>query len=197
MKAENFSQLYSPGENLIVPSAEDISAYTPYMNPYIVDLWTSSGYGIYGDGMIQLVDPSEWNPLLERWLGRIDPTNTVILLSGFGEIYYHRDLGEHEIEGQLYKVEDITCLDLNTGKIRRIATDSKNFFEEWLCDPEVRARELKQAWFEHGLKEFGALKAGEIFYLDPVRFEGAGEEVINLEKVNAKEHLQFLYEILP
>ncbi len=196
METQNFSQLYPPGEDLVVPSAEDIAAYTPYVNPYIVDLWTSSGYGIYGDGMIQLVDPNAWNPLLEKWLGRIDPTNTVILLSGFGEIYYHRDLGEHEIEGQLYKVEDITCLDLSTGKTRRIETDARKFFEEWLCDPEVRAREFKQARFEYGVKEFGPLAAGEIFYLDPVTFEGAGEDVINLEKVDAVEHLEFLFETL-
>lgn len=196
MEAQNFSHLYPPGEDLVVPSSEDISSFIPYVNAYIVELWRSHGYGIYGGGMIQLVDPNVWNPLLEKWLGRVDPTNTVILLSGFGEIYFHRDLGEHEIEGQMYKVEDITCLDLSTGKTRRIATDSRKFFEEWLCDPEVRAREFKQAAFEYGLEEYGPLSAGEIFYLDPVRFEGAGEKVINLEKVDAIEHLDFLFESL-
>ena len=179
---------------MVIPSEADIKAYIPYVNPYIVSLWKGSGYGVYGDGFIQLVDPNVWNPRLETWLGRHDPTKTVIMLSCFGEVYYHQDLGEHEMEGQMYKVEEITCLDLTTGNVRRVATDSQQFFESWLTNPEVRAREFKQAAFEHGIGEFGPLQAGEIFYLDPVRFEGAGENVINLEKVDAYEHLQFLFE---
>ncbi len=194
MEAQNFSNLYPPAEEMILPSPDEVAPYAPYINSYILQLWNSSGFGIYGDGMIQLVDPKVWNPLLENWSGRHDPTNTVIMLSGFGEIYYHRDLGEHLMEGEMYKVEDISCYDPVTGNTKRIATDSQKFFEEWLCDPEVRAREFKQAAFEAGLEEFGPLKPGEIFYLDPVRFEGAGQKVLNLDKVDAMEHLQFLFE---
>lgn len=188
MQVSNFLSTYPASESLTPPEPGAIEAFTPYVHPCIVELWQGSGFGNYGDGLVQLIDPNLWNPILEKRLGRKDPTNTAFLMSGFGDLYFHRDLGVHEMEGQTFKVEDVTRLNILTGETHRVATDALKFFEEYLVDPEIRAREFKQAAFEAGLKEFGSLPFGEIFHLIDIQFEGAGESVINLEKFNALEY---------
>jgi|GEM_PF-4483046 len=188
MQVSNFLSTYPPSENTAVVEPADLAAYTPYVHPCMVELWESNGFGNYGDGMVQLLDPNVWNPILEKRLGRKDPTNTAFLMSAFGDLYFHRDLGVHEMEGQEYKVEDVTRLNIATGETQRVATNALEFFEEYLVDPEIRAREFKQAAFEAGIAEYGTLAFGEIFHLIDIQFEGAGESVINLEKFNALEY---------
>lgn len=71
-----------------------IAAYAPVLPVSLLELWRQKGLGHYGSMQRALIDPRQWQPVLDRWI--VSPPDAVrpiaIALTPFGALVYYRKL---------------------------------------------------------------------------------------------------------
>jgi hypothetical protein len=96
---ENFSIQYPATDNCTVAPDTLIDKYSAKLPAYLIDLWKSSGLGKYRDGLIELINPEDYEEVLHTWLGKATPNYVPFAISAFGELFYYRKFTEtDEIE---------------------------------------------------------------------------------------------------
>jgi hypothetical protein len=161
----------------------DINEYLKQLPDYYLAFLKEYGFGLYGDGIIQLINPNEYRDTLSQWLGKDNPAYLPIAFGAFGEFYYYRKLNATD--------EDVCMLDPAYRQISNCVWDLKDFFNEFLCDNDVIRLEM----FENTKNKVGQLKLGQmyIFKLAPV-LGGDEEDVENRTIGDAKIHFDILYQ---
>lgn len=157
----------------------------------LLDLWRTHGLGAYGDGQITLIDPDAYKPLLYGWLMRDDEdeddSRLPIALSAFGRIIYYRRLDEEE--------EDISSLDPHHSSGAVHTWSLQSFFDDHLCDPEVRTELLEPSLLTATRERLGALQAHEIYYPVPALRLGGSWQASQMDKGQGQVHLAWLLDL--
>ncbi len=69
-----FLKAHPPGKTQ--PAATDlIAAYAPVLPASLLELWRKKGLGHYGRMQFALIDPRQWQPVLDRWI--VSPPDAV------------------------------------------------------------------------------------------------------------------------
>ncbi len=136
---------YPPEENLIKPSEHIIDAARSAKVPEeIINFWTSYGFGNYGDGIIKVIDPEEYMSGFYTWLGKEDYSRIPIFMTGFGDIFYYRNLGDGEY--------DISLLDIHYRDISVCTYTLEDFLKNYIVSENVKKEILKKELFEEARK---------------------------------------------
>jgi hypothetical protein len=182
---ENFKSLFKATNDCQIAETSVVEKYSDKVPAYLIDIWQSTGFGKYRDGLIEIVNPEDFEPVLWTWLGKEVPNYVPFAISAFGELIYYRKLSETE--------EDICLIDIQYRKIEVLTWDLIEFFEELLLDEYEREEWLKEQLFDDALAKYGKLEKSEIFTLVPVLAFGGALEIDYLKKGNAQvyQHLVF------
>ena len=183
----NFVKEYVPGKELKKPDEKLLEFANQMLPPEIVYLWTTYGFGDYGDGIIKVVDPRDYMHSLYSWLGGQDFHKIPIMVSAFGDIFYYRKLENDE--------NDVSMLDIHYRRIDVCAFSYEEFFEEYISDPEIKENVLRKDLFDQATKKLGSLKHNEAYFFVPALVLGGGEDIKYVSKGDASTHQHVLLEI--
>lgn len=156
--------------------------------------WEEHGWCGYANGLFWTVDPQEYEPVLEAWIGDTPfmekDAYHIIARSAFGELYFW---GEN------------SCDSLKVFAPGSYCFPREPIFRDGEMDLGVRAffsaRDRKENdfndLFEHAVKKLGRLKHDEMYGFVPALALGGSSTLPHLKKVSAVEHLIFLAQLAP
>lgn len=169
---------------------EIIKKYQSYLPDALLELWREHGFGFYGNGLIQIIDPERYQDVLWSWLLKDEPdmTRLPIAISAFGIVFYYRRLSD---AGD----EDISFMDPHNSDIGVTVWSLNDFFNEWLCDDEIIEQFLEKSALSQAQEKYGKLAHDQMYcYLPALRLGGRASD-LNLDKGDAPTHLDFLYQL--
>lgn len=184
---EQFNKHYRAGANNIIASEAIINEYKEKVPSLLIDIWETTGFGKYNNGLIELINPKDYEASLWTWLGREVENYTPFAITGFGELFYYRKLTETD--------EDVCIIDIQYRKIETLVWSMESFFEEFLTDEEERKIWLREDLFEQAISEKGKLEKGEIFTFAPIFALGGAEDVTYLNKGNAQVYQDLVFQM--
>lgn len=181
---------------------ESINKWTGILPDILLDYWKSEGWNSYKDGLFSLVNPDEYEDLLDMWLEgtpfeELDSYH-VIAKTGFGKLF---------IFG-----ENTGCNTTITCYINKIISIKKNRYkkDERRLDLNVKSLitslspedldidgEDGKPIFERAVRLHGPLAESEIFGFVPAIIAGGRMDIKNIKKVDANIHLSILREFSP
>jgi hypothetical protein len=167
----------------------------------LLGYWQEFGWAGYGDGLFWTVDPEEYEPVLEAWIGEtrymeIDAFH-LIARTAFGDLFFFGEKTGQSLTisaplsmsfpSDPFKTETEKGLDISSGTLFA-CTDKKE------CDCEdINEKPL----FNRALKKLGRLNHDEMYGFVPARALGGKADIANLQKVKAVEHLIILAQLAP
>ncbi|MBI0394497.1 GAD-like domain-containing protein [Acinetobacter bereziniae] len=177
-----------------VVSDDIINKYRGKLPNQLLEYWKAFGFSGWGNGLFWLVDPDEYQDVLDAWLENIDiqphEEYFVIARSAFGDLQVWGT-----IHGNCYTISPImnqifpNIQDIETGEedlLIRIFISSK---EKKLLDiKDYRIKPL----FERAVKKYGELTKNEMFGFEPALVLGGEAKLENVRKLPIISHLQFL-----
>ncbi|MDO4433425.1 MAG: GAD-like domain-containing protein [Alysiella sp.] len=171
-----------------------IGQYQNRLPMEILYLWQTHGWGKYADGLIELVNPADYADNLWEWLGGTKNNYTPFAITAFGELFYHRKLSD---EGD----EDICLLDIQYQNCEVLDWNTREFFENTLCDETFKEDFLRQSLFVQATRQYGNLKNGEIFLFQPILalggFSADNTELLKrLGKGNAAVYQTLVFQLI-
>jgi hypothetical protein len=186
----HFIQRHKPATNLVKPSAELITNYQEHLPESLLELWSTHGFGFYGDGLIQLINPDLYRENFWQWLllEDEDMTRLPIALTAFGEIFYYRSLSD---DGD----EDVSFLDPHVSESGDLAWSLEDFFNDWCCDEEQYSDFLDSKMLQQAISMKGPLEKNQIYYYVPALRLGGKRDIENIDKGDAPTHLELLLQL--
>lgn len=148
-------------------------------------LWQRDGFGTYNQGLLQLINPKDYAPMLNLWLGKEVPNYLPFAITGFGELMYYRKLNESD--------HDICLIDIQFRKIEVLTWEMDDFLNNFLVDPIEQSEWLRLELFEKATEIHGALQLNEIFTLAPILALGGEFSLMNLSKGNAQVYQDLVF----
>ncbi|MDH5178167.1 MAG: DUF1851 domain-containing protein [Gammaproteobacteria bacterium] len=190
IQLQKFIEKHTPGENLQKADPEKTARYREYLPGPLLELWAEYGFGLYGGGLIQVIDPDLYRDNLWGWLMREeeDMSRLPIALSAFGDIFYYRLLSD---DGD----EDVAFLDPHTSEGECIVWSLEEFFNEWCCDEEVVSEFLNLGMFQESVAAKGQLEENQFYYFVPALRMGGARSVAGIDRGDAVVHLDFLLQL--
>lgn len=189
MKLSQFIEVFKPSSNLTKGSKELIADYKDYLPQCILELWSEHGFGTYGNGLIQIINPDLYKENLWGWLMTDeDLTRIPVAISAFGDIFYYRQLDD---EGS----EDIAYIDPHTSATGVLAWSAEEFFNEWCCDEEVISDFFRKEEVKDVEQLKGSLTHDEIYYYAPALRLGGTPSINTMDRGNALAQLDILLQL--
>lgn len=184
---ENFKSNYQPAEDCTPASAEIIERYQQKIPESLIEIWKTSGLGKYNDGLIELVNPADFEDSLWTWLGREVPNYVPFAISGFGELFYYRKLTEED--------EDVCMVDIQYRKIETLVWSMEDFLDDFLPNVVERKLWLREDLFKKAVAQFGRIAKNEVFTFAPILALGGSDEIEYLHKGNAQVYQDLVFQM--
>jgi hypothetical protein len=156
--------------------AELIAAYEGVLPASLLELWHKKGLGVYGDLQLALIDPTQWQPVLDRWI--VSPPGATqripIAITPFGALLYYRKLSNTD--------EDVAYLDPVSKATSDLAWSLEDFFNDFLCDTESLDSLVPPPMLTAARAECGELAPGEAYEIDQMLLT---MQMLRIAKVDA------------
>lgn len=187
---QKFVDTHKPDSKTEIANQEIISRYQEYLPESLLELWEEKGFGLYSDGLIQIINPDLYKETLWSWLMREeeDMSRLPIAISAFGDIFYYRKLSD---EGD----EDISFLNPHISEGGDIAWSLESFFNDWCCDEEVISDFLAKDMFDEATSTKGKLEPNQMYCFVPALRLGGTRSAQRVDRGNAVVHLDFLLQL--
>lgn len=167
-------------------SANTIDKYKEVAPPALIHLWETHGLPVINDGLITFINPDDYFPTLDLWLGKHAPNYIPMAIGAFGNFFYYRKLKED--------VDDVCQIEPHYRKIETCSWSYQEFFETYLYDDYTKDYVLREKEFKAALKKNGPLTKHEMYMFVPALVLGGEESGKSTEKGDARVHLDFLFQ---
>lgn len=197
---EGFLEDFGPviDKRHVPPSS--IERYRGRLPDQLLAYWEEHGWCGYADGLFWTVDPQEYEPVLEAWIGETpfmeQDAYHIIARSAFGELLFW---GERT--GDSLKILPWFALAFpSNGSKKWVAEGGENDATRWFFGGKKRKYfemedENENALFAPALKKLGHLGAEEMYGFVPALALGGPSTLDHLQKVKAVEHLVLLAQL--
>jgi hypothetical protein len=189
---EGFLEDFGPAVHKIDASTSSIDRYRGKLPDQLLEYWQKHGWCGYADGLFWTVDPYEYEPVLDAWIGDTpfmeQDTYYVIARSAFGDIYlfgerHHRKLHVIAPDARLLPPRE-GIQDSNLSIRAFFGSQTRN-----ACDfSDVNGERL----FTPAFKKLGCLQHDQMYGFVPALALGGAATIANLQIVSAVEHLVLL-----
>lgn len=190
MQLQTFINKFSVDQAGNTVSPETVKKYQAYLPEALLELWQNHGFGFYGNGLLQIINPELYQDELWSWLMKDQPdmTRLPIAISAFGLVFYYRLLSE---DGD----EDVSFIDPHNSDIVVTAWSLTDFFNDWICGDEIIEQFLEKSALAKAQTQYDKLSDNQMYcYLPALRLGGRASD-LNLDKGDAATHLDFLYQL--
>ncbi|WEF32822.1 GAD-like domain-containing protein [Pseudoduganella chitinolytica] len=186
--------------NNVPPST--IERYRGKLPNQLLTYWEEHGWSGYADGLFWTVNPQEYEPVLEAWIGDSpfmeQDAYHIIGRTAFGGLYFW---GENT--GNSLQVLPWDALAFpSAGAAPYIAAGRGEEAMSWFFSTLERADfeledDNQRPLFTPALRKLGRLKRGEMYGFVPALALGGTATIDHLQKVQAVEHLVILAQLAP
>ena len=174
-----------------------IERYRGHLPDQLLAYWEEHGWCGYADGLFWTVNPQEYEPVLEAWIGETplmeEDSYYVIARSAFGDIYLFGSAYGRKLH---IVAPDAKMMPPRKGTVE-VNLSIRAFFgsqSRGACDfADVNGMDL----FASALKKLGGLKHDEMYGFVPALALGGPATIDHLQKVKAVEHLVLLAQFAP
>ncbi len=175
-----------------------IEFYRGKLPDKLLEFWQQFGFCGFKKGLFWIVDPSEYESILDSWIGDTKVVETdsyfVFARNGFGDLYLW---GTNT--GYKLKIKpNIGWIIEQDGTEEEIRKGDSNFpMQRFLAMQDFQRSDLKDVntkklLFNNAVKKFSALKENEVFGFEPALFLGGKQTLDNLNKLDIQTHLSIL-----
>ncbi|GKQ45921.1 hypothetical protein PSTH1771_01640 [Pseudomonas syringae pv. theae] len=160
LQLQAFIHAHPPHADNQHPDAHLLARYRDLLPEALLELWSEHGLGYYGERRLWLLNPDDWQFVLDQWIQHIDDAarRVPILMTPFGTLIYYCKQGEDDESISALSVveQNISGLGHNLPVCFNYLFTNEAWLDEWagLADIEY----IKQTK--------GALTAGEIYQKD-------------------------------
>jgi len=182
---EKFIKHFKPENDCIKAAPDILAAYKDKIPEELYTLWKVHGFGKYRHGLIEIINPVDFEPSLWTWLGREVDNYVPIAITAFGELFYYRKLTQTD--------EDICIVDIQFRNIETLVWSLSEFFDEFLLEADMREGWLREKLFDQAYADQGSLNRHEIFTFAPVFAMGGSAELKYLQKGNAQVYQNIVF----
>jgi hypothetical protein len=179
--------------------AEAIARYRGRLPNQLLSYWEQFGWCGFGKGLFWLVNPDEYEPVLEAWIGDLpfmeEDTYYVIGRSAFGELFLWGTKSGQSVDiksawGMIFPRDNSDRI--HDGKGDRLA---KTFLVGQLKANLDQKDALDKSLFDRAVETLGPLARDEMYGFEPALAVGGKAVLENLRKVKAVEHLVMLAQL--
>jgi len=156
----------------------------------LLKYWDEYGWCGYADGLFWTVNPQDYEPVLDAWIGDThfmeQDAYHIIARSAFGDLYFWGEKTGHTLS-----ISSIGAFAVpHSPPIALLEREAQWFFG-------VRDRKENDFadHFAPALKKFGRLKSDEMYGFVPALAMGGSSDFEHLQKLKAIEHLVFLAQL--
>ena len=178
---EQFVELHGPAVDERPFSETQVTRSRAILPVELLLFWEQSGWASYADGFLRMAEPDTYEDVLDDWLGASDKRAT-ILSTALGHLFVWAGDAAH-------------LLNPLDGRVRRLTDDVEILFDTVLCDVDV-LKGLKKDLYDATLPRLGRPGPDECFGFVPALALGGSETPENLQRVEAREYLAILAELV-
>lgn len=180
------------------PQASDIEKYQGKLPARLLEYWKNYGWGSYRNGLFWIVNPAEFEPIVEEWLAGSgaedrDSYHTVAR-TAFGELFLWG-----EKSGQTITVTPLDATVYSYPDEKRLLTRPDSAIASFFSDQDPEGLDFEdeneKPLFKKAVKKLGKLKADEMYGFEPALCIGGMPRLENLVKVKMHEHLLLLEQL--
>lgn len=196
----NFEK-FGPAIDARKPTNHALHKYQGRLPNKLLEYWQLYGWCGYANGLFWIVDPSEWEDILDAWIGETPfcemDAYHVIARSAFGDLF----LWGEKTGASLHIISP-------WGMI--FPPFQPDLFEKWGPDLSLQlffssnSRDsmnmkdhLNKPLFERALKKLGPLDHNTMYGFVPALALSGKPQLEHLQKLDAKVHLEILAQITP
>ncbi|NHZ41994.1 GAD-like domain-containing protein [Massilia aquatica] len=198
----SFREKFGPEISTRYVPSSSIERYRGKLPDQLMLYWEESGWCGYADGLFWTVDPQEYEPVLEAWIGDTEfmerDAYHLIARSAFGELVFWG-----EKSGDSLSILPWHALAFpSEGSEEYILKGKADDAAKWFFSSQKREYfdmedDAEKPLFARALKKLGPLKPDEMYGFVPALAFGGSATLKNLQKVKAVEHLVFLAQLAP
>ena len=156
--------------------------------------WAEHGWCGYADGLFWTVDPQEYEPVLEAWIGDTpfmeQDAYHVIARSAFGTLYFW---GENTGNSLQLFAPGAYCVPRKS----RVVEQNPDFAVQLFFGGLSRRPMDFEGMFTQAKDKLGLLKDDEMYGFVPALAVGGSASIENVQRVKAVEHLVLLAQFAP
>jgi hypothetical protein len=195
MKLQAFIDRHRPDAGLRKASAEQLKRYREHLPASLLELWAQQGFGFYGDGLIQLIDPDVYRQNLWGWLMRDweDMERLPIAMNCRGRLFYYRRLDDGDDEDAV--AEDLSWLDPHDSSTGCTVWSLDEFFNSWCVDAEVLDEHFEADRLAELRAQAGRLATDEMYTYAPALRLGGSGATATVQRVQAPVQLDLLLQL--
>ncbi|MEB3792241.1 MULTISPECIES: GAD-like domain-containing protein [Acinetobacter] len=196
---ENFEIFYHDegfGPPVCVESVpeETLKKYQGKLPNQLLEYWKAFGFSGWGNGLFWLVNPDDYQDVLDAWLEHIElPPHEEYFVFGrsaFGDLIIWGT-----IHGRCLKISSVTSqIFPNMEKMEQGEEDF--ILRNYISTPTKKTFDFKdyknKPLFDRAVKKYGVLKPNEVFGFEPALILGGEAKIENVRKLPIISHLQFL-----
>lgn len=171
-----------------------IERYRGKLPDQLLRYWEAYGWCGYAEGLFWTVNPQEYEPVVEAWIGETpfmqQDDYHIIAKSAFGDLYCW---GETTGSSLSLFAPGSFCIPRES----RFTGDKLNFGVQVFFGGISKDRNDFEGLFKPASSKLGKLKHDEMYGLVPALALGGVASVDHLQKVKAVEHLVLLAQLAP
>lgn len=183
----DFLQKFPPTGELRKPTVSVLNRFKGRLPAEWLKLWETYGFGNYGNGLLKVINPDDYTPNLYTWLGGENTARIPILVTGFGNIIYYRQLPDAK--------DDVCLLNIHRCSTQTCTYSFKEFMR-FITDDEVIESLLDKELFGQAVEKCGPLAENETFFFAPALAFGGDESLSYIQKGDGVTHQQLLFEMM-
>ena len=172
--------------------ASSIERYRGKLPDQLLTYWQEHGWSGYADGLFLTVDPQEYEPVLEAWIGDTpfmeQDAHHVIARSAMGKIYFWGERSGYSLKLSAFDAFLLPMFDMDL----RGSPDEQ--LQKFFAFRDREENDLDDL-FVPALKKLGHLHHDEMYGFVPALALGGPATLDHLQKVKAVEHLVLLAQL--
>ena len=181
-------------------AGQDVMAkFTGRLPGQLLAYWREYGWSGWGKGLFWLVNPDDYEPALEAWIGDTPlmehDAYYVIGRSAFGDLFFWGTRS-----GQSLRIKSSLGLIFPSDESEAVSEGRSDMLaKSFVVGQKKRDLDqrdyLEKPLFDRGVKALGQLGPDEIYAFEPALVLGGKADLKNLRKVKAVEHLVMLAQL--
>ncbi|NTS77881.1 DUF1851 domain-containing protein [Catenovulum sp. SM1970] len=190
---EGFLEDFGEPINQTQCSMETLKKYQGKLPSRLLEYWQEYGFCSFSDGLFWIVNPKDYEDVLDEWLVETDiPDHDiyhVFARNAFGDLFLWG-----EDTGYSYQINSTQAWIIEKKKTPRAKHNTviERFFGATRTSAHNIDDEDDNPLFERCVEKFGALKADEMFGFVPSLIAGGDARLENVDKVDIFVHLSLL-----
>jgi hypothetical protein len=181
-------------------SQEAVEAWRGKLPEYLLAFWRREGWGAYRDGLFWIVNPQEYEHLVQFWmkdtpLEKVDDFH-VIARSAFGSLFLCGEKTGRSVT-VISEINSISALkkSLEIKSEEELNASIASFLVTQKPETLDIEDEDGEPLFQRALEKLGTLQSDEMYGFEPAIVAGGEVVLDNLRKVKLDQHLTILRQL--